>query len=621
LTRQFRDVSNLSLLEFFLTGVFVKVRFMPHSLVLDYPSRIGQPMTLTRVYLRSLSYLAAYRWRVGAVVLANVALACVSILEPILFGRIIDAVSGKGEITVNLALWGGLAAFNIVAYVLVARQADRLAHSRRAALLSGSYSRLISMPLSWHNARGNSNVLHTLLRASDTLFSLWLDFMRSHLATAVALALLIPTALAMDLRLSAVLFVLGAVYWLVQSVVMKKTRAGQASVEKHYHDLFSHISDTISGVSVVQSYNRAQAESETLKALSSNLLKAQFPVLDWWALASALNRMASTISMMVILVVGTALVIEGEMTVGEIIAFIGFANLLIGKLESIRGFVSQIFEARSKLEDFLALEADARPEEDAVGEILLGSVDGRVEFRNVSFDFAGTTQGIRDVSFTVEPGQTVAIVGATGAGKTTLVNLLQRVHEPQVGQILVDGKDIAKVARTELRGNIATVFQDAGLLNRTIRANIGLGRDGASDEEVTEAVSAAAAMDFVVSRPDGMETVVGDRGNRLSGGERQRLAIARAILKSAPILVLDEATSALDVETERQVQTALDTLTKDRTTFVIAHRLSTIRNADLVILMDHGRIAEIGAYDELATRGGRFTHLLFESGLLTPRAA
>lgn len=579
-------------------------------------------MTLTRVYLRSLAYLAAYRWRVSAVVLANIALACVAILEPILFGRIIDAVSGKGGVEVNLALWGGLALFNIVAYVLVARQADRLAHSRRAALLSSSYSRLVSMPLSWHNARGNSNVLHTLLRASDTLFSLWLDFMRSHLSTAVALVMLVPTALVMDLRLSAVLFVLGAVYWLVQSVVMKKTRAGQASVEKHYHDLFSHISDTISGVSVVQSYNRAQAESETLKTLSSNLLNAQFPVLDWWALASALNRMASTISMMVILVIGTALVMRGEMTVGEIIAFIGFANLLIGKLETIRGFVSQLFEARSKLEDFLALEADARPDEDRFGDVVLGSVAGRVEFEGVSFDFAGTTQGIRDVSFSVEPGQTVAIVGATGAGKTTLVNLLQRVHEPQSGRILVDGKDIANVARSELRGNIATVFQDAGLLNRTIGENVGLGRQGASAGEIEEALASAAATDFVASRPDGVDTVVGDRGNRLSGGERQRLAIARAILKSAPILVLDEATSALDVETERQVQNALDHLTKDRTTFVIAHRLSTIRNADLVILMDHGRIAEIGSYEELATRGGRFTHLLFESGLLgAPRAA
>ena len=573
-------------------------------------------MTLTRVYLRSLSYLSVYRWRVSAVVLANVALACVAILEPILFGRIIDAVSSGGGVAENLMLWGGLAVFNVLAYVLVARQADRLAHSRRAALLSSSYSRLVSMPISWHNARGNSNVLHTLLRASDTLFAIWLDFMRSHLSTAVALAMLVPTALAMDLRLSAVLFALGLVYWLVQTVVMRKTRAGQTSVEKHYHEVFSHISDTISGVAVVQSYNRVKAESATLKALSDGLLKAQLPVLDWWALASALNRMASTLSMMVILVIGTALVARGEMTVGEIIAFIGFANLLIGKLESIRGFVTQIFEARSKLEDFLVLEEDARPGEDGHGETVLGKVEGRVEFRNVSFDFSETTQGVRDVSFVVEPGQTVAVVGATGAGKTTLVNLLQRVYEPQVGAILIDGHDISEIARTELRGNIATVFQDAGLLNRTIRDNVALGRDGAEASAVSEAISAAAASDFVNARPDGLATVVGDRGNRLSGGERQRLAIARAILKAAPILVLDEATSALDVETERHVQTALDNLRRDRTTFVIAHRLSTIRDADLVILMDHGRIAEIGGYEELAKRGGRFTHLLSESGIL-----
>nr|WP_250808426.1 glucan ABC transporter ATP-binding protein/ permease [Neorhizobium tomejilense] len=573
-------------------------------------------MTLARVYLRSLSYLLIYKWRVSAVVAANISLACVAILEPILFGRIIDAVSSGKDLMVNLILWGGLAVFNIVAYILVARQADRLAHSRRAALLSTSYSRLISMPISWHNARGNSNVLHTLLRASDTLFSLWLEFMRNHLATIVALTLLVPTALVMDLRLSAVLLVLGAVYWLVQAFVMSKTRLGQASVEKHYHSLFSHISDTISGVGVVQSYNRVHAEAATLKTLSSNLLNAQFPVLDWWALASALDRIASTVSMMVILAIGTALVMRGEMTVGEIIAFIGFANLLIGKLESIKGFVSQIFEARSKLEDFLILEADARPEEDEVGEAVLGNVRGRIEFRDVSFDFSETTQGIKDVSFTVEPGQTVAIVGATGAGKTTLVNLIQRVYEPRKGVILVDGRDISKVARSELRGNIATVFQESGLLNRSIADNVALGRVGASRQEVEDAISSAAAMEFVTARPDGLDTVVGDRGNRLSGGERQRLAIARAILKAAPILILDEATSALDVETERQVQAALDTLRKDRTTFVIAHRLATIRGADLVVLMDHGRIAEIGSYEELAKQGGRFARLLVESGIL-----
>jgi len=246
----------------------------------------------------------------------------------------------------------------------------------------------------------------------------------------------------------------------------------------------------------------------------------------------------------------------------------------------------------------------------------LKQVRGDVEFRNVSFDFASTTQGVRNVSFHARAGQTVAIVGPTGAGKTTLINLLQRVYDPQSGQILIDGHDIAKVTRKSLRHAIATVFQDAGLLNRSIKDNIRLGREDATEEEIIQAAEAAAATDFIESRMIGYDTHVGERGNRLSGGERQRIAIARAILKNAPILVLDEATSALDVETEARVKEAIDRLRKNRTTFIIAHRLSTIREADLVVFLDHGQVIEMGNYDQLSKLGGRFSSLLRTSGLL-----
>jgi ATP-binding cassette, subfamily B, beta-glucan exporter len=221
------------------------------------------------------------------------------------------------------------------------------------------------------------------------------------------------------------------------------------------------------------------------------------------------------------------------------------------------------------------------------------------------------------VSFTVKAGQTVAIVGPTGAGKTTLVNLLQRVYEPKSGQILIDGVDISTVTRKSLRRSIATVFQDAGLLNRSIRDNIKLGSETATPEEIQRAADAAAAHEFIESRLNGYDTHVGERGNRLSGGERQRIAIARAILKNAPILVLDEATSALDVETEDRVKTAIDNLRRDRTTFIIAHRLSTVREADLVIFMDRGQIVEMGGFQELSHSNGRFAALLRASGILT----
>ncbi|MHB0950746.1 MAG: glucan ABC transporter ATP-binding protein/ permease [Allorhizobium sp.] len=574
-------------------------------------------MSLVQVYMKALRYLAAYRMKVSLVVVANIVLAVITIAEPVLFGRIIDAISEKRDAKNILILWGCFGIFNTIAYVLVAREADRLAHGRRADLLTESFGRIISMPLSWHQQRGTSNALQTLLRASETLFGLWLEFMRTHLATAVALVLLVPTAFSMDMRLTAVLIVLAILYVLIGKTVMTRTKEGQASVEQHYHTVFSHVSDSISNVSVLHSYNRIEAETRALKQYASQLLQAQYPVLDWWAIASALNRIASTISMLIILVIGTILVQTGDLRVGDVIAFTGFAGLLIGRLDQMRAFSTQIFEARAKLEDFYQLEDAVEEREEPAGASELTNVRGDVEFRNVSFDFAQTTQGVHDVSFSVKAGQTIAIVGPTGAGKTTLINLLQRVHEPQAGKILIDGTDISTVTRKSLRHSIATVFQDAGLLNRSIIENIRLGREDASEEEVIKAAEAAAATDFIESRLAGLTTVVGERGNRLSGGERQRIAIARAILKNAPILVLDEATSALDVETEARVKAAIDRLRKDRTTFIIAHRLSTVREADLVLFLDHGRIVEMGGYDELSARGGRFASLLKTSGLLT----
>ncbi len=574
-------------------------------------------MSLFQVYARALQYLAVHKLRVSAIVIANIVLAVITIAEPILFGRIIDAISSKQAVTPMLLMWAGLGVFNTVAFVLVAREADRLAHTRRSTLITEAFGRIIAMPLSWHTQRGTSNALHTLLRACETLFGLWLEFMRQHLATAVALTLLVPTAFAMDVRLSLVLVVLGVLYVVVGKFVMTRTKEGQASVEDHYHTVFSHVSDSISNVSVVHSYNRIEAETRELKNFTQKLISAQLPVLDWWALASALNRMASTISMMAILVIGTFLVQKGELGIGDVIAFIGFAGLLIGRLDQMKAFVTQIFEARAKLEDFFVLEDSVREREEPADAGELNHVHGEVEFRDVSFNFANSNEGLRDVSFTAKAGQTIAIVGPTGAGKTTLVNLLQRVHEPAGGKILVDGVDISTVTRKSLRRSIATVFQDAGLLNRSICENIRLGREDASLVEVMEAAEAAAAADFIECREGGYETRVGERGNRLSGGERQRIAIARAILKNAPILVLDEATSALDVETENRVKVAIDNLRKDRTTFIIAHRLSTVREADLVIFMDHGRIVEMGGFNELSQSNGRFASLLRASGILT----
>ncbi len=574
-------------------------------------------MSLFEVYWRALSYLAVARRHVAVICVANVALAVAMIAEPILFGRIIESIADEKGVMAEVAAWAGLGIFNIVAFVLVARGADRLAHRRRAEVLADSFEKVVSMPLAWHHRHGTSQSLHTLLRAMETLFSLWLEFMRQHLSTAVALMLLAPTALTLDWRMAAVLVALGASYVSISRAVMARTKDGQAQVERHYHRVFAHVSDSISNVSVLQSYGRLAREAEVLRRYTGDLIDAQFPVLNWWALASALHRLSATISMMVVLAIGAVLVERGHLRIGDIVAFAGFATLLIGRLDQLTGFVNQVFEARARLEPFYALEDATAERAERPGARPVGRLRGEVTFENVDFRFPDSGAGVNDVSFRVEAGQTVAIVGPTGAGKTTLVNLLQRVFDPDSGAIRIDGIDIATVTRDSLRAQIATVFQDSGLLNRSIEENIRLGRDDATYDEVHEAAMAAAAQDFILAKSEGYDTVAGERGGQLSGGERQRIAIARAVLKDAPILVLDEATSALDVETEAKVKAAIDRLRAGRTTFVIAHRLSTVCDADLVIFMDKGRIVEIGGYHELAARDqGRFAALLRAGGLL-----
>ena len=574
-------------------------------------------MPLYAIYWRALRYLAVEQRRTTVICLANIALAAVMIAEPILFGRIIEAISQQHDVLSEVALWAGLGAFNIVAVVLVARGADRLAHQRRVEVLSESFEKVISMPLSWHHRHGTSQSLHTLLRAMETLFSLWLEFMRQHLSTAVALVLLIPAALTLDWRMAGVLLCLGVCYIAISRAVMARTKEGQAQVERHYHQVFSHVSDSIGNVSVLQSYGRLARETEELRRYTANLLDAQFPVLNWWAIASGLHRLSATISMMIVLIIGAFLVQSGQLRIGDIVAFTGFATLLISRLDQVTGFVNQVFEARAKLEPFYELEdavgdrkesADARP---------VSRLRGDVTFEDVCFQFPDSGAGVENISFHVPAGKTVAIVGPTGAGKTTLINLLQRVFDPRSGAIRVDGIDTREITRRSLRDQIATVFQDAGLLNRSIEANIRIGREDAGNEEVHQAAAAAAAQEFILAKSEGYDTLVGERGGQLSGGERQRIAIARAVLKDAPILVLDEATSALDVETEQKVKEAIDRLRANRTTFVIAHRLSTVCDADMVIFMEKGRIIEMGGFQELASRdNGRFASLLRAGGLL-----
>jgi ATP-binding cassette subfamily B protein len=283
--------------------------------------------------------------------------------------------------------------------------------------------------------------------------------------------------------------------------------------------------------------------------------------------------------------------------------------MLIGRLDQAVSFANRVFTEVPRLKEFMEV-LDTEPlVRDRLDAVDPGRVRGLVEFNDVSFSYDGRRPAVENLAFTVLPGETVALVGATGAGKSTALALLHRVFDPQSGVIKLDGMDVRALKLSGLRRNIGVVFQETLLFNRSIGENLRIGKPDAAMEEVREAAARAQALEFIELNEDGFEARVGERGRALSGGERQRLSIARAILKDPPILILDEATSALDTETEAKVKAALDEVMKGRTSFVIAHRLTTVRNATRILVFDKGRIVETGTFDELAAKGGRFAEL------------
>ncbi len=578
-------------------------------------------LSLIEVYRRALAMLASERGLAIALAAASVVIGLIQLAEPILFGRVVDALSnGTGAFPI-IGLWAALGLFGIGASVVVAVIADRLAHRRRLAAMADAFERAITLPLSYHAERGSGSVVRAIISGTDGLFWIWLSAMREQLTALTSILLLVPTAISMDWRMAAILAALAVSYVFMNLLVMRKTRSGQAAVERYHSDVSGRVGDVLGNVTVVQSYTRLAAEAEAMRSLMGNLLQAQYPVLTWWGILTVLQRAAATITMVAVFAIGAVLAGRGELSVGEIVSFVGFAGLMIGKLDQISGFVMSLNRTAPTLRTYFSLVDEPGEIVEKPGATDLPPVAGDVRFENVTFRFRNSEQGVFDISLVAAQGETVALVGPTGSGKTTTLSLLQRLRAPQAGRVLVDGTDIADVTLTSLRRSIAVVFQDAGLFNRSIAENIRVGRANATDAEIEHACRLAEAHDFIMAKPGGYQFVIGERGASLSGGERQRLAVARAILKDAPILILDEATSALDAETEAKIKRALDRLRQGRTTFVIAHRLSTVANADRIYVLDKGRIVETGRFVELAEGNGLFARMVAEGGFTVPKEA
>jgi ATP-binding cassette, subfamily B, beta-glucan exporter len=576
-------------------------------------------MTFIRIYWRVLALLRAQARLAIALALANIALAGAQFVEPVLLGRIVDALSGAlpaglGPAARVLAplvgAWVGFGLFIIFAGTLVAWFADRLAHQRRNLVLADYFEHVLQLPLAYHSGAHSGRQIKVMLAGTDTLWWLWVSFFREHFAAFVFIALLLPASLALNWRLALPLIALCLGFVALTMIVMQRAFALQSAVERHYSDLAETAADALGNVALVQSYARIELEVSGMRGLVDSLLRAQMPVLSWWAVAAVLTRAGTTLTLLVILLLGTYLKLVGLASVGQIVSFMSIAALLISRLEQAVGFSNRLFLDAPKLADFFNVLDTVPAVRDRPGAIDPGRVRGLVDFKDVSFSYDGKRPTVADLSFTAAPGERIALVGPTGSGKSTSLALLHRAFDPQSGMISIDGTDIRDLTLVGLRRNIGVVFQETLLFNRSIAENLRVGKPDASEAELREAAARAQALDFIEANSQGFNAPIGERGRLLSGGERQRLAIARALLKDPPILILDEATSALDPLTESRVNLALDEVMKGRTTFVIAHRLATVRDASRILVFRHGRIAESGTFEELKRRGGFFAELV-----------
>ncbi len=470
-------------------------------------------MKFIRLYTRVLEMLGREARLGWVLAIANVAIASAMFMEPILFGRIVDLLAASQarvaeldlrQLLILVGAWVGFALFTIVSGTLVALHADRLAHRQYQVVRTLFFEHVLQLPLSYHTGAHSGRLVKVMMTGTNTLWALWLSFFRDHFASLVSVIVLLPLTLLLNWRYGAVLIALCAVFAALIALVVRKSEQLQSSVEGFYSDVAERTTDTLGNIALVQSFARVESEVLGMKKMGEDVLGAQLPVLTWWAIATVITRTSTTLTILTILMFGVLFYINGDTTVGEIVMFMSYATLLVGKLEQAVGFANRMVMDAPRLREFfevLDTEPSVRDRPDAVDP---GRVRGLVDFNDVSFSYDGKRPAVADLNFTALPGQTVALVGPTGAGKSTALALLHRVFDPQSGSIKIDGMDIKALTLTGLRRNIGVVFQEVLLLNRSIAENLRVGKPDATDDELREACKRAQVLEVIEQNPEGL---------------------------------------------------------------------------------------------------------------------
>jgi len=479
---------------------------------------------------------------------------------------------------------------------------------------SDLYSKIQRLPLRWFDTRRTGDIMTRVVEDVTNMERVLIDGVEQGLVAFLqvvgvgAFLFYVNPTVAMWATMPVPLLLVGAWFYSTKGRDRYRNQRDASS------DLNSILHDNISGIRQIKAYAAETEEHKRFNRFSDLLRIATLRMMRWWAIYSPTMSFIRMLGYVLVLAAGGYAVMRNEMWLGDFVKYLLFLSLFYEPIDRLNGLNQMVLSGRSAADRvFEILDAEEEPNA-RTGKILVDPVRGRVRFDKVSFSYQDQPT-LHEVTLNVEPGQTIALVGATGAGKTTVLSLLARFYEATSGTITLDGQDIADVSKESLRDHLAYVTQEAFLFNGTVRENLLLSKRDATDEQLWAALEAAHADPFVRELPDLLDTNVGERGVKLSGGEKQRLSIARALLKNAPILLLDEATASVDSQTERLIQDALDRLMQNRTAFVIAHRLSTIRNADRIYVLDQGSVIEQGTHAELLAHGGKYAELCRKSFL------
>ncbi|HDG4627081.1 TPA: SAV1866 family putative multidrug efflux ABC transporter [Staphylococcus aureus] len=569
---------------------------------------------------RYLQFVKPYKYRIFATIIVGIIKFGIPMLIPLLIKYAIDGVINNHALTTDekvhhLTIAIGIALFifvivrppiEFIRQYLAQWTSNKILYDIRKKLYN--HLQALSARFYANNQVGQviSRVINDVEQTKDFiltgLMNIWLDCITIIIALSIMFFL--------DVKLTLAALFIFPFYILTVYVFFGRLRKLTRERSQALAEVQGFLHERVQGISVVKSFAIEDNEAKNFDKKNTNFLTRALKHTRWNAYSFAAINTVTDIGPIIVIGVGAYLAISGSITVGTLAAFVGYLELLFGPLRRLVASFTTLTQSFASMDRVFQLIDEDYDIKNGVGAQPIEIKQGRIDIDHVSFQYNDNEAPIlKDINLSIEKGETVAFVGMSGGGKSTLINLIPRFYDVTSGQILIDGHNIKDFLTGSLRNQIGLVQQDNILFSDTVKENILLGRPTATDEEVVEAAKMANAHDFIMNLPQGYDTEVGERGVKLSGGQKQRLSIARIFLTNPPMLILDEATSALDLESESIIQEALDVLSKDRTTLIVAHRLSTITHADKIVVIENGHIVETGTHRELMSKQGAYEHL------------